>query len=90
MIAGIVPTRDVLALRVAMVVQGVDVEFGRVSEILPFQRFDILEADETRARAVLAKFPSVRTGRPVKKFREADKSLVGRPKVHNRRDTSDD
>lgn len=90
MIAGIVSTRESLALRVAMVVQGVDIEFGKTSEVLPFQRFDILEADESRARAVLAKFPNVRTGRPVKKFKEAPKGLVGRPKVHNRRDTSED
>jgi hypothetical protein len=90
MIAGIVPTRDVLSLRVAMVVQGVDIEFGATSNRLPFQRFDILEADETRARAILANFPRVRTGRPVKRYQEPAKGLVGRPKVHNRRDTTAD
>lgn len=90
MIAGIVPQRDALSLRVAMIVQGVDIEFGATSNILPYQRFDILEADETRARAILANFPRVRVGKPVKKWKEADASLLGRAKLVSQKDTSED
>ncbi|QDH93882.1 hypothetical protein SEA_EVY_251 [Streptomyces phage Evy] len=90
MIAGIVPQRDALSLRVAMIVQGVDIEFGATSNILPYQRFDILEADETRARAILANFPRVRVGKPVKKWKAADASLLGRAKLVSAKDTSED
>ncbi len=90
MIAGIVPQRDALSLRVAMIVQGVDIEFGATSNILPYQRFDILEADETRARAILANFPRVRVGKPVKKWKAADASLLGRAKLVSQKDTSED
>ncbi|QNN98263.1 hypothetical protein SEA_LILMARTIN_264 [Streptomyces phage LilMartin] len=90
MIAGIVPVRDALSLRVAMIVQGVDIEFGPIATRAPFQRFDILEADETRARAIIARFPRVRVGTPVKKWKEADASLLGRAKLVSQKDTSED
>ncbi len=90
MIAGIVPLRDALSLRVAMIVQGVDIEFGDVATKAPFQRFDILEADETRARAIIARFPRVVVGKPVRKWKAADASLLKKGKVVSSKDTSQD
>lgn len=90
MIAGIVPLRDALSLRVAMIVQGVDIVFGDVATKAPFQRFDILEADETRARNVLANFPRVRVGRPRRKVNLGDASLLKKGAPLSSKDTSED
>lgn len=90
MLAGIVPVRDSLALRVAFIVQGIDVEFGDVATKAPFQRIDIFDADMQRVNEVLARFPRVRTGRSRTKVKTGDASLLGRPKLENRRDSSED
>ncbi|QGH76324.1 hypothetical protein SEA_DAUBENSKI_257 [Streptomyces phage Daubenski] len=90
MIAGIVPVRHALSLRVAMIVQGVDIVFGEVATKAPFQRFDILEADETRARDVLSRFPSVHVGRPRRKVNLGDASLLKKGKAVSSKDTSED
>jgi hypothetical protein len=88
MLAGIVPISQSLALRVALVVQGVDVEFGESAR--GYQRFDIFDADRLRTESVLSNFPNVRTGKARVKVKTADASLLGRPKLENRRDTSND
>lgn len=90
MLAGIVPTSQKLSLQVALIVQGVDVEFGDVATRSAFQRFDIFDADMSRVNEVLARFPRVRTGKARIKVKTADASLLGRPKLENRRDTSND
>jgi hypothetical protein len=88
MLAGLVPVSQSLALRVALVVQGVDVEFGESAR--GYQRFDIFDADRLRTESVLSRFPNVRTGKARIKVKTADASLLGRPKLENRRDTSND
>jgi hypothetical protein len=73
-----------------MVVQGVDIVFGDVATQAPFQRFDILEADETRARRVLANFPRVHVGRPRRKVNLGDASLLKKSAPLSSKDTSED
>lgn len=88
MLAGIVPFGQALSLRVALIVQGVDVEFGESAR--GYTRFDIFDADRLRYTEVLNRFPHVRTGKARIKVKTADASLLGRPKLENRRDTSSD
>lgn len=88
MLAGLVPISQSLALRVALIVQGVDVEFGESA--LGFQRFDIFDAERLRTESVLNRFPRVVVGKARTKVKTADASLLGRPKLENRRDSSED
>lgn len=88
MLAGLVPVHQSLSLRVALIVQGVDVEFGETAR--GFQRFDIFDADRMRTDGVLSNFPKVVIGKARIKVKTADASLLGRPKLENRRDSSED
>lgn len=89
MLAGIVPVRDSLALRVAFIVQGVDVEFGEVATKAPFQRIDIFDADMQRVNEVLARFPRVRIGKSKGKVKVADASLLKRPELRSSKELDD-
>jgi hypothetical protein len=79
MLAGIVPFGQALSLRVALIVQGVDVEFGESSS--GYTRFDIFDADRQRYTEVLNRFPRVRTGRAKRKVKVGDASLLKRPEL---------
>lgn len=79
MLAGIVPLSQSLSLRVALIVQGVDVEFGESAR--GYQRFDIFDADMTRTRDVLGRFPRVVVGRAKRKVQSPDASLLKRPQL---------
>lgn len=87
MLAGIVPVNQSLALRVALIVQGVDVEFGEVATKAPYQRFDIFDADGPRVADVLAKFPQVRLGKARRKVKLSDASQLRRPQLISSKET---
>lgn len=89
MLAGIVPLRDALSLRVAMIVQGVDIEFGPIATKAPFQRFDIFDADLSRVEDVLSNFPRVRVGKAKRKVKMGDASLLARPELRSSRELDD-
>lgn len=89
MLAGIVPLRDALSLRVAMIVQGVDIEFGPIATKAPFQRFDIFDADLSRVEDVLSNFPRVRVGSAKRKVKMGDASLLARPELRSSRELDD-
>lgn len=79
MLAGIVPLSQSFALRVALAVNGVDVEFGDTAR--GFQRFDIFDADVLRTKTVLDRFPRVVVGRAKRKVQAHDASLLKRPQL---------
>lgn len=87
MLAGVVPLSQSLSLRVALIVQGIDVEFGDVSTKAPYQRFDIFDADMARVNDVLTRFPRVRTGKSRGKVKTADASLLRRPQLISSKET---
>jgi len=89
MLAGIVPLRDSLSLRVALIVQGVDVEFGPIATTGPFQRFDIFDADMARVSEVLKRFPRVKVGKSKGKVKLADASLLKRPELRSSKELDD-
>lgn len=90
MLAGIVPVSQKLSLQVALIVQGVDVEFGDVATRSPFQRFDIFDADMSRVESVLENFPRVRVGRSRRKVKLGDTSLLVKGQAVSSKDTSED
>ena len=79
MLAGIVPAAQSLSLRVALIVQGVDVEFGESAR--GYTRFDIFDADRIRYTEVLNRFPRVRTGKARVQAKTGDASLLKRPQL---------
>lgn len=89
MLAGIVPVSQKLSLQVALIVQGVDVEFGPVATKTPFQRFDIFDADMSRVEDVLSNFPRVRIGKAKRKVKMGDASLLARPELRSSRELDD-
>ncbi|QJD50761.1 hypothetical protein KNV00_gp044 [Streptomyces phage Bmoc] len=87
--AGIVPVSQSLSLRVALIVQGIDVEFGDIATKAPYQRFDIFDADARRVDDVLKNFPMVRVGRSKGKVKMADPSLLKRPELRSSKELDD-
>lgn len=87
MIAGIVHVGQSLALRVALITQGIDVEFGDVATKAPYQRFDIFDADGPRVAQVLAKFPQVHLGKAKRKVKLGNASLLRRPQLISSKET---
>lgn len=87
MLAGLVHVGQSLALRVALITQGIDVEFGQVATTAPYQRFDIFDADGPRVSEVLAKFPNVRMGRAKRKVKLGNASLLRRPQLISSKET---
>jgi hypothetical protein len=81
MLAGLVHTSQSLALRVAFITEGVDVEFGETATKAPFQRFDIFDADSMRVQRILKLFPSVKVGKSKRKVKLGDASLLKRPEL---------
>lgn len=89
MLAGVVPVSQSLSLRVALIVQGIDVEFGETSTLAPYQRFDIFDADMARVRGVLDNFPRVRVGKSKGKVKMTDPSLLKRPELRSSKELDD-
>lgn len=89
MIAGVVPVSQSLALRVALITQGIDVEFGATATVAPYQRFDIFDADNLRVREVLNRFPRVKTGKAKKRVKLSDPSLLKRPQLRSSKELND-
>lgn len=81
MLAGLVHTSQSLALRVAFITEGVDVEFGETATKAPYQRFDVFDADRLRVEKVLSRFPNVRVGKAKRKVKLGDSSLLKRPEL---------
>lgn len=87
MLAGIVPVSQAFALRVALTVQGIDVEFGEVATTVPYQRFDIFDADGQRVSKVLARFPRVETGKARRKVKLSNPAQLRRPQLRSSKET---
>lgn len=89
MLAGVVPVSQAFALRVALAVQGIDVEFGPVATKAPYQRFDIFDADGQRVAGVLGRFPRVKVGKakPNRKAKLGNASLLRRSQLISSKET---
>lgn len=87
MLAGVVPLRDVLSLRVALCVEGIDAEFGDVATKTPYQRVDIFDADRVRVDNILKRFPRVMMGTAKRKAKTADPTLLRRPQLISSKET---
>jgi hypothetical protein len=83
MLTGLVHVGQSLALRVALITQGIDVEFGDVATKAPYQRFDIFDADGPRVARVLTNFPQLHLGKakPNRKAKLGNASLLRRPQL---------
>lgn len=82
MLAAIVPTRNVLSLRVAASVAGLDVEFGKIDSTGKYQRVDVLSA--MGGRELLRRYGAY-IGTPMagKEFKESDAKMLRRPKLES-------
>jgi len=87
MLAGMVLLSQSLSLCVALIVQGVDVEFGETAR--GYQRFDIFDAYSDRYGKVLAQYPRVVTGKAKRKAQTGDASLLNRPELRSSRELDD-
>lgn len=87
MLAGIVPVSQAFALRVALTVQGIDVEFGEVATTVPYQRFDIFDADGQRVAGVLGRFPNVKVGKARRKVKLSNPAQLRRPQLRSSKET---
>ena len=87
MVTGLVHIGQSLALRVALITQGIDVEFGDVATKAPYQRFDIFDADSVRVRSVLVNFPQLHLGKAKRKAKLGNPSLLRRPQLISSKET---